>query len=417
MEAKHIKVVDKNSGHAGHAFKALGPALALLSVLAASLYLWGDHSHVAAPVKPAAVKFKTIPARRGDIEQIVLATGKLQLFHYVDLGSQISGEISDVRVAVGDEVKSGKSLLKIAPMLSAARLEANQAQLAALRAGLAEQQAQLEFAELQFKRQTQLKADNATREESFESSRAALASAEARLEAIKAHIRETESATRDDEENSKHTELTAPISGTVIAVSARPGEAVTARQQIPALVRIADLSKLTVQARVAEIDVPRLHEGMTAYFSTPGFPGKRWYGKVRQVVPVPADGSGEQGKATFYNVLFEVGNPERLLLSGMTTDVSFVTASAHDATTIPVALLSKPDGDGWYDVNVLDANQRVQSRRVQVGIRNHDQAQILSGLTPGEQLVIDEPQGPALNLVSPAHKQANDNSLGRNVPN
>jgi len=390
----------------------LGLALALCLVLAAGLYAWSARQHapvVAAPAPPPPppppIEIKTVQAQRADIEQTVLASGKLQLFRYADLGAPISGVIDGVFATVGDEVKAGKLLLKITPNVSVARLEGNQAQLAQLRAELTEQQAQLEFAELQFRRQTQLKSESATSEESFESSRAVMASAAARAQAIKAHIQQTESSTKDDDEARKHTEVTAPFSGTVVGMSARVGQAVTAHQQGPALVRIADLSKLTVQARVAEIDVPHLHKGTAASFTTPAYPGKHWYGRVRQIVPVPAAGSGEPGKDTFYDVLFEVGNPGLQLLSGMSTHVSFVVAHAHAATALPVGVLGKPDGDGLYSIAVLDADGHPQARRIRIGIRNQAQAQVLSGLAPGERVVVDMPAvpGPGASVAPGRH--------------
>ena len=411
MEAEPIQAAQAPArGVMRRHHKLLGVALVLCVVLAASLYPWSGPPHasiVAAPAPPPSpppppIEIKTVQAQRADIEQTVLASGKLQLFRYEDLGAPISGVIDGVFATVGDEVKAGKRLLKITPNVSVARLEGNQAQLAQLRAELTEQQAQLEFAELQFRRQTQLKSESATSEESFESSRAVMASAAARAQAIKAHIQQTESATKDDDEARQHTEVMAPFAGTVVGMSARVGQAVTAHQQGPALVRVADLSKLTVQARVAEIDVPHVHKGTPASFTTPAYPGKRWYGRVRQIMPVPADGSGEPGKDTFYDVLFEVGNPGQQLLSGMSTQVSFVVARAHAATTVPVGVLGKPDGDGLYSVEILDADGRPQLRPIRIGIRNQTQAQALSGLEPGERIVVGTSSvpGPSASVAS-----------------
>ncbi|MFC5474877.1 efflux RND transporter periplasmic adaptor subunit [Paraherbaspirillum soli] len=364
-------------------------ALVLLIALGAGFLLWKALWRRSPPAPaPQPVRLETVQVQRGDVEQSVAATGKLQLHKYSDVLAQVSGQVKEVFVMVGDEVKTGKRVLEITPTLAPARLESNRAQLARLQAELSDQQAQLDFAELQFKRQSQLKAENATREESFESSRMSMYSASARVGAINAQIRQIESTLKDDEETRKHTEVLAPISGTVVSLSARAGQMVTANAPTAALMRIADLSRLTVQARVAEIDVPLLRKGMTAYFTTPGYPGKRWSGKLRQVIPVPADGSGEQGKQTFYNVLFEVDNPQQQLMSGMSAQVNFVLAQVHDAVTLPVAVLGQADVDGGYTVAVLDAKRQAQPRKIRVGIRGAQLAQVLSGLAPGEQVVV-----------------------------
>jgi macrolide-specific efflux system membrane fusion protein len=308
VESSNTSASLSSFGHTGRRW--LIAILALLIAFGGWL-LWKNFWHRSSPPPVTApVRVQTVAVERGDIEQSVFANGKLQLHKYSDVMAQVSGQIKDVLVVVGDEVKAGKMVVEIMPTLPMARVESNRAQLARLQAELADQRAQLDFAELQFKRQTQLKAENATREESFESSRMGMYSAAARVEAINAQVRQTEATMKDEEEIRNHTQVVAPISGTVISVAARPGQTVNAGQPTAPLMRIADLSHLTVQARVAEIDVPLLHKGMTAYFSTPGYPGKRWSGKLRQVIPVPADGSGEQGKQTFYNVLFEVDNPQ-----------------------------------------------------------------------------------------------------------
>lgn len=387
VEPTDQSVLPTAFGYSGRRW--LTAILALLIALGAGFLLWKALWQRPPPVpKPVPVPLQTEVVGRGDIEQAVFANGKLQLHKYSDVVAQVSGQIKDVLVTVGDEVKSGKMVVEITPTLPSARLESNRAQLARLQAELSDQRAQQDFAELQYKRQTQLKAENATREESYESSRMSMYSAAAKVEAINAQIRQIEATLKDDEVTRSHTQVLAPISGTVVSVTAHAGQMIGLGQATVPLLRIADLSRLTVQARVAEIDVPLLRKGMTAYFTTPGYPGKRWSGKLRQVIPVPADGSGEQGKQTFYNVLFEVDNPQQELMSGMSTQVRFVLAQVHDAVLLPLKLLGKPEADGSYVVSVAGANQQANPRKIKIGIRSDQMAQVLSGLEPGEHVVV-----------------------------
>lgn len=364
---------------------------ALLS-LAAMLGANPVSAQAAKPVAPAAtaapVKLDTVTARRGDIQLTVDAAGKLQLHKWADAYAQIAGQVKDVPVAVGDTVQAEQALLEIAPAQQATKVESNRAQMARLQAELADQRAQLDFAQLQFKRQTQLKAQNATREEAFESARMNASSASARLDAITAQIRELEATLKIDEEARQKTLVKSPIAGTVVSLAARPGQILAASQLAAPLLRIADLSEMTVAARVAESDVTRLRPGMAASFTTPGYPGKRWSGKLRQVIPIPADGTGEQGKQAFYIVLFEVKNPDHELMSGMSAQVQFLVGQARDAVLLPTSCLGAPDEDGLVKVNVVDAGQRVAARKVKVGLRNAQQAQILSGLAAGDKVLV-----------------------------
>ncbi len=359
---------------------------------------------------PAPPKLDTVTVRRGDIEHTVAAAGKLQLHKWADTYAQIGGQVKDVMVAVGDTVKADQVLLEIVPNQQPAKLESTRAQMARLQADLADQRAQLDFAQLQFQRQTQLKEQNATRQEAFESARMSAASASARVDAITAQIRELEATMKIDEDARAQTHVKAPIGGTVVSLAVRPGQVVAASQPAAPLLRIADLSDMTVAARVAESDVTRLRPGMAASFTTPGYPGKRWSGKLRQVIPIPADGTGEQGKEAFYTVLFEVKNPDRELMSGMTAQVQFVVAQARDALLLPARALGAPDEDGEYEVNVVEAGPQVAARKVKIGLHDAQQAQVLSGLAAGDKVLIGPvPKG----LAAPAVPAAVPGSVAR----
>jgi macrolide-specific efflux system membrane fusion protein len=371
-------------------------ALSMISVLSAGVVLaqvLQQPKPAYAPVvetarAPAPLKLDIVTVQRGEIQQTVDAAGKLQLYKFVDVSPQIGGQVKDVLVQIGDTVKAGAMVVEITPTVQPAKVESNRAQMARLQAELSDQRAQLDFAELQFKRQTQLKAQNATREDAFESSRMGVSSASARVDSINAQIRQVEANLKIDEDSRQHAQVLAPIAGTVVALNAHPGQNVGPGQPAPPLLRIADQTRMTVQARVAEIDVTRLRRGMSATFTTPGYPGQRWTGKLRQVMPIPADGTGEQGKETFYNVLFEVSNPEQQLMSGMSTQVQFIVSQAQDALLLPVRALGAPDADGMYAANVIDADRKVSPRKLKIGLRNKQNVQVLSGLSAGEQVLV-----------------------------
>jgi macrolide-specific efflux system membrane fusion protein len=348
------------------------------------------------PAAPPPIKLDTVTVRRGDIQETVAASGKLQLYKYADAYAQTAGQVKEVLVAVGDTVKANSLLLEITPTLQPTKAENNRAQTARMQAELADQRAQLDFAELQFKRQSQLKAQNATREDAFESSRMNVSSARARVDAIDAQIRQLEATLKIEEDSRKQTQVTAPISGTVVSLNVRDGQMVSAAQPASPLMRIADLSKLTVAARVAENDVTRLRPGMGANFTTPGYPGRRWSGKLRQVIPVAADTTGEQGKQAFYIVLFEVNNADHELMSGMSTQVQFVVAQAQNALLLPARALGAPDADGLYSVNLLDAQRRPGARKLKIGLRNGREVQVLSSLAEGDEVLV----GPLPPVVS-----------------
>jgi macrolide-specific efflux system membrane fusion protein len=403
MAADQQDVTSPSAGRARRASpRAVATALLSLAAVLAAGPVSAQAAKPSPPVAPAApVKLDTVTARRGDIQQTVDAAGKLQLRKWADTYAQIGGQVKEVSVAIGDTVQADQPLLEITPTQQPAKVESNRAQMARLQADLADQRAQLEFAQLQFKRQTQLKAQNATREEAFESARMNASSASARVDAITAQIHELEATLKLDEEARQKTLVRAPMSGTVVSMAARAGQMVSAAQPAAPLLRIADLSEMTVAARVAENDVTRLRPGMAASFTTPGYPGKRWSGKLRQVIPIPADGTGEQGKQAFYIVLFEVKNPDHELMSGMSAQVQFIVAQARDALLLPATGLGQRDEDGQYNVNVVDGGQRVAPRKVKIGLHTAQQVQVLSGLAAGDKVLVG-PVPDALAAPAPA---------------
>ncbi len=333
------------------------------------------------------VKRETVAVVRADVERVVDATGNIIVQNYVDVVPQVSGQISSVEVAIGEAVSKGKLLVQITPAVESGRMENNIAQLARMKAELAGQNAELDFAQLQFQRQTQLKAENATREEAYESSRMSMYSAAAKVEAINAQIRQVEAAIKEDQAIQKQTKVVAPIAGTVVALSARVGQPLNANRDV--LMRIADLSKLSVQAQVAEDDVTRLRPGMIAYFTTPGYPGKRWSGKLRQIMLLPTNDSGVQGKKAYYTVLFDVANTSRELMAGMTANVFFVLAKVENVLVVPMKVIHNPTNvNGEQTLQVVRSDGKLETREIKTGINDGVNVEILSGVKEGEQILI-----------------------------
>src|SRR6185437_536819 len=133
-------------------------------------------------------------------------------------------------------------LVEIKPPPDTAHVEGNRAQLARLHADLTDQNAQYDFAQLQFQRQTRLMADHATREETVESSKTAMLSSAAKLDAIRAQIQQVEAAMKNDEEVRKQSKIESPINGTIVSLAVHQGQMLNPGQNT--LLRIADLSRM-----------------------------------------------------------------------------------------------------------------------------------------------------------------------------
>ena len=357
-------------------------ALATAGILAMGGY--GAWLAWAAPSRDAGAP-ATALVQRGDLEDTVSATGTLQPRDYVDVGTQVSGQIKKLHVEIGSTVKKGQLLAEIDPTVYLSRVEADQAQLKNLEAQLADRQAQVKLAEQKANRQANMMREQATTAEAVQVAEAELQGARAQVNAIRAQIQQTQSSLRGNQANLGYTKIYAPMAGTVVTQTTKEGQTLNANQQAPVVLRIADLSTMTVQTQVSEADVTRLRPGMPVYFTTLGDQRKRWEGTLRQVNPTPE----VVNNVVLYNALFDVPNPDGALMTQMTAQVFFIAGAVKDATLVPASALRRA-GPGKARVKVVAADGRTEEREIRVGLSNRVTAQVLEGLAPGEQVATQE---------------------------
>ena len=344
----------------------------------------------------------------GDVEDTVSAVGTLQPREYVDVGTQVSGQLQKILVEFGAKVEKGQLLAQIDPTVYQAKVGGNEAQLLNLKAQLADKQAQKFLAEQQLRRQKELLSSKATSQDAHDIADANLKIAAAQIAMIEAQIQQTEATLNGDRANLNYTKIYAPMSGTVVNITAKQGQTLNANQSAPIVLRIADLDPMTVWTQVSEADVPRLKVGMAAYFTTLGQPDRRRFGKLRQVLPTPE----VVNNVVLYSSLFEVENPDGDLLPQMSAQVFFVVGSAKQVPTVPVTALrpargQQADGKKMYRARVME-NGRLVDRTIEVGVMNRVSAEVKSGLKVGDDVVISD--------SIPAGKPATKSGGGTRTP-
>jgi macrolide-specific efflux system membrane fusion protein len=344
----------------------------------------------------------------------------------VDVGAQATGQLRKLYVNIGDAVKQGQLLAEIDPLIASAKVEQDEGNLANLNAQLADKKAQLSLANANFTRQKGLNAANATSKADYDSAAQLARSAAAEVNALKGQIAAAQSQLNGDKITLGYTKIYAPISGTVASVSIKQGQTINSVQQAPTILRIADLKTMTVWTQVSEADVPKLKIGMLAYFTTLGNPDKRWYGKLQQIQPTPT----VTNNVVLYTATFDVANPANELMTQMTAQVFFVTASAHDVVTVPVSALHKGHGraggrtGSWtpnqkqgsaallsqnnggagarsavraatrtpgakrYFASVVGPDGALKRKPVAIGVISRVSAQVLAGLNVGDKVVV-----------------------------
>jgi len=339
--------------------KPLRMALILLilgGLLLAGYFVSGANQ---GPQQPGE-RFKTVAITHGPLEQTVASTGTLAAVETVDVGTEVSGTIEQLKVDYNDQVKQGQVLAILKQDLFTAAV--TEAEAAVARAG-----ADLALAERELKRNASLYEKGYLSEQEFlpyqvnaEKARASLASAQAEL--LRART------------NLENTVIRSPIDGTVIDRSIDVGQTVAASLNTPTLFIIArNLQQMQIEADVDETDIGQIRPGQAVRFMVQSYPDQTFTGKVRQVRLQPQT----VDNVVTYTVIVEAANAERLLMPGMTATVDFLVYQATDALLVPDAALSfqpghRPDAAddstaGSGRVFCLEENGRLRPVRVSTG--------------------------------------------------
>ena len=270
----------------------------------------------------AALEYETAVVSRGELTQMVTANGQLNPVTKVEVGSQISGIIEKLMVDFNSPVKVGEVIAQ----LDSASYEAT---LTQAQGNLANAKAALELSQLSAHRAQTLQEEKLTAKADYEKALADLHQAEAA-------VKISEGALKKAQVDLARCTIYAPIDGMVISRNVNVGQTVAASLSAPVLFVIANnLSKMQIEADVAEADIGLVAMDQNVEFTVDAFPGQTFHGKVTQVRNFP---KVEMGVVTYVTVI-EVNNPDQKLKPGMTANVSIIVAHRPSALRIPSATL------------------------------------------------------------------------------
>ncbi len=357
-----------------------GWGVVVMLLAAAGWWGWRQWSAAAQP------GYVTQTVAVGTLEKVVTALGSVQPKDYVDVGTQVSGQLRELHVQIGDTVQKGQLLAEVDPTVYATRVAADKASLRDLQAQRARQASVLQLAEVQKKRTRELLALSAASQDAVDMADAAAAQARATLESLAAQIDKAQSTLAGDEANLGYTKIYAPMDGVVVSQPVFKGQTVNSAQQAPTLMRVANLDVMTVNAQVAEADVPQLKPGMPVYFTTLGHAERRYQSRIRQILPTPE----KVNDVVLFTVLIDIDNRARELMTNMTTQTFFVLGRAENLPIVPLSAL-RPLGEGGklYGARVLTENG-IERRQVKVALSSRTEAAIASGLAAGETLIVSD---------------------------
>ncbi len=252
-------------------------------------------------------EFQSVKVGRGDITQTVTATGDLQPVVTVDVGAQVSGQIKEVMVDYNSKVKAGDLLAKIDESTFIQRVRQAEADLESTKASN-------QLLRVNLQRTKGLFAQNLVSQQELDNIEAQLAQSNAQLLTRTAAL-----------ENAKvdlsRCIITAPIDGMVLDRRTDKGRTVNANMNAPVLFTLVnDLSKMQINAAVAEADIGSISEGQEVKFTVDAFPNRTFAGKVRMV----RNAASVQQSVVSYATIIDVSNDDLRLKPGMTANVSII---------------------------------------------------------------------------------------------
>ncbi|MCC6930021.1 MAG: efflux RND transporter periplasmic adaptor subunit [Gemmatimonadaceae bacterium] len=283
-------------------------------------------------------RFATI--ERGTLQSTVSATGALNAVRTVQVGTQVSGQISAIHADFNDRVKKGQLLARVDPTLQEQAVRDAQAILE-------RNQADRDEAQRNFDRNKQLFERKVLTEAEYNTS-------QYQLQVATANVKSAQVSLDRARRNLGYTEIYAPIDGVVIERNVDVGQTVAASLQAPQLFLIAnDLSQMEILASVDESDIGSIHEGQVVRFTVQPYPDDKFEGTVRQVRLQ----STTTENVVHYTVVVRVANKTGKLLPGMTATVDFITGQADSALVVPnAALRFRPSAEVLAAAGVDAAN-------------------------------------------------------------
>ncbi len=374
----------------------------------------------------------TDKAFRKTITQLVTATGKIQPEVEVKIAPEVSGEIIDIPVKEGQVVRRGALLLKIKPDSYQAQVEAQQAALSAARASTVRNRAELDKAEIDFKRAKSLfdkgllsEADRKSADTNYNIAKAALSASE--FDAQRA-----EGALRQIRDALSKTVIYAPMNGTVSSLPSRVGERVVGTSQFAGteVMRIANLDAMEARVNVNENDIVNVKVGDSARINVDAYPDRQLHGMVREIASTAETrNAGSQEEVTNFEVKISIPSPPVPLRPGMSTTADIETATVQNVVAVPIQSVTvrnidsklSPDererqtaqqraregGDNRADVTnetlekqkarelreklqrvvFVKVGDKVRMQKVETGIADNTFIEIKSGIKPGDEII------------------------------
>lgn len=346
-------------------------AVALVLVLATAAFFLVRHKG-----GEKEQEFRVAALVRGDLSSSVSATGTLKAVTTVQVGTQVSGQVTEIYADFNDRVKKGQLLARVDPTLAQQAVQDAQASVARAAAGLQQARGDFDRNKPLFDRKV------ITAEE--------FAGYQYKLSAAQADARSANISLERARRNLGYTEIYSPIDGVIVERNVDVGQTVAASFSAPQLFLIAnDLSKMQILANVDESDIGQIKDSQPVTFTVQSYAERTFHGTVKQVRLQ----STTTENVVNYTAVVEVDNPDGTLLPGMTATVDFETGSAQQALLVPNSALRFTPSEDQMKAAGINVDS-MKAARAQWQSRGQGGAGAAGGAGGGGQARAGRDQGP-----------------------
>ncbi len=341
-------------------------------------------------------EFVTRKLQKGNITEKITASGIINPISTINIGTQVSGTISEIFVDYNSPVQKNQILAQIDPALFEASVAQKQAALDIAKAQVEVVKNDIIYYKKHLDRIKKLNTSRYSADKELESAQRDYDNAVAQKMLNEAQVKQAEAALNSALIDLNYTKIVSPVEGIVVSKVVEVGQTVAASFQTPTLFNVAeDLTKMQIEASVVEADIAKVKEGQTVEFSVDSYPDEIFYGIVTQV----RNEAITTSNVVTYEVIIEIDNKELKLKPGMTANVEIITAEKQNVFLVPNQALRfyMDDGSGAASKRYKDKGVWVMKNghpmrvAIKTGVSDDNSTEISSAdLREGDEIIVEK---------------------------
>lgn len=387
-----------------------------LFIIGGALFAIGVAALVWLNTREKAVEVTTEKVFRKEVVHTVTATGKIQPETEVAMSPDVSGEIIELPVVEGQEVKTGQLLFRIQPDIYVNQVKQSRAQLNLSKAQSMEAKARMLKADDDFRKASILYKDKLISQTDWLTAKTNAEANRAAYEASRFSIQQNQSMLDQNDERLGKTVIRSPIDGTIVSLKSKSGERVVGTGQFAGteVLRIANLDSMQLEVEVNENDIVNVRIGNPVTVTVDAFGDRKFKGEVREIAnSATTQAANTQEEVTNFAVKIRILNHQRLLKPGMSGTAEIETQRVPNALVVPIQSVTMRNASGKSPATPADSasgdksvqvpsatpatgevegvfvidGKRARFRKVKTGTTDNTHIIILSGLKEGERVV------------------------------